>query len=63
MKTNTNKPQNRENRTRHNRKDDMVSVTFLLPREDCVKAQMLMRQHDMTAAQIFDAGISALFLQ
>ena len=63
MKTNTNKPRNRENRTRHNRKDDMVSVTFLLPREDWVKAQMLMRQHDMTAAQIFDAGISVLFLQ
>ncbi len=63
MKANTNKPRNREKRTRHNRKDDMVSITFLLPREDWVKAQQLMRQHEMTAAQIFYAGIGALFLQ
>ncbi len=63
MKTNTSKPRNRESRTRHNLKDDMVSVTFLLPREEWVKAQTLMRQHDMNAAQIFRAGICALFLK
>ena len=62
MKTNTNKPRNREPRTRHNRKDDMVSVTFLLPREEWVEAQMLMRRHGITTAQIFHLGISTLFV-
>lgn len=60
MKSYANKPRNRENRTKRSRTDGMISVSFPLPQEDWVRIQKLMRQRDLTASQIFYAGLDAI---
>lgn len=62
MKSFANKPRNRENRTRR-RTDGMVSVSFPIPQEEWVQIQKTMRQHDLTAAKIFYAGLDAMALR
>ncbi len=55
------RPRNRESRTRRSRSDEvvdgMVTVSFRMPQEEWYLVLEMMRNRDVTEAEIFYAGL------